>query len=68
MFVFGTCNRLSSSNIMPAADTEVVSKVAATLLRIATLFNPFCIGQIVYYDNYILETIWIHQTREIDGT
>ena len=68
MSVFGTCKRLSNSNIIPAADAEVVSKVAANLLRIPTLFNPFCIGQIVYYDNYILETIWIHQTREIDGT
>ena len=64
MFVFGTCKRLSDATL-PAADAEVVSKVAATLLKIATLFNPFCIAKIVDCDNFTLETIWIHQTREI---
>ena len=51
MFVFGTCKRLSDATL-PAADAEVVSKVAATLLRIAILFNPFCIAKIVDCDNY----------------
>ena len=53
---------------LPVADSEVVSRMVATLLRITTLFNPFCIGQIVDCDNYILVIIWILKPEIMKGT
>ena len=57
MFVL-TLARDCQAPTLPAADAEVVSKVAATLLRITTLFNPFCIAKIVDCDNFNTSNVY----------